>query len=151
MTAPATQEVPCPKCGGRTWDNREGKKNPKAPDFKCRDKSCDGVVWPPRGNAPRPAAGVTNISAPRQAPAPAKPAASEPDWLADQGASEDATFAELKRGEAWIEMQQRYAETLLFVTKTVVPTLIKADVGTDPQAVAAITATLYIERNKRGI
>ncbi len=22
------------------WDNREGKKNPKAPDFKCRDKNC---------------------------------------------------------------------------------------------------------------
>ena len=30
------------------WDNREGKRNPKAPDFKCRDKSCDGVIWPPR-------------------------------------------------------------------------------------------------------
>jgi hypothetical protein len=42
------EQVACPKCGGRTWDNRLTKRNPKAPDFKCRDRSCDGVVWPPR-------------------------------------------------------------------------------------------------------
>lgn len=40
----------CPKCGGRMWDNRVGKRNPKAPDFKCRDRSCDGVIWPPKAN-----------------------------------------------------------------------------------------------------
>lgn len=34
------------------WDNREGKRNPKAPDFKCKDRSCDGVIWPPRNAAP---------------------------------------------------------------------------------------------------
>jgi hypothetical protein len=39
----------CPKCGGDMWDNRERKKNPKAPDFKCKDSNCDGVIWPPRG------------------------------------------------------------------------------------------------------
>ena len=38
----------CPKCGGRMWDNRATKRNPKAPDFKCRDRSCDGVIWPAR-------------------------------------------------------------------------------------------------------
>ena len=39
-------DVPaCPVCGGRMWDNRVGKRNPKAPDFKCRDRRCDGVVW----------------------------------------------------------------------------------------------------------
>jgi hypothetical protein len=48
--------VSCPKCGGRMWDNRLSKRNPKAPDFKCRDRSCDGVVWPPRdGKAKSPA------------------------------------------------------------------------------------------------
>jgi hypothetical protein len=40
---------PCPKCGGRMWDNRIGKRNPKAPDFKCRDRGCDGVIWPAKG------------------------------------------------------------------------------------------------------
>ena len=30
------------------WDNRATKRNPKAPDYKCRDRSCDGVIWPPK-------------------------------------------------------------------------------------------------------
>ena len=46
---PAPAELPsCPKCGGKMWDNRLSKRNPKAPDYKCRDRSCDGVIWPPR-------------------------------------------------------------------------------------------------------
>jgi hypothetical protein len=45
----ALDEQSCPKCGGRMWDNRLTKRNPKAPDFKCRDRSCDGVIWPPKG------------------------------------------------------------------------------------------------------
>ena len=52
------------------WDNREGKRNPKAPDFKCRDKSCDGVIWPPRGAVPA----VQPESVPdAEAPAPVLP------------------------------------------------------------------------------
>lgn len=39
---------PCPKCGGEMWDNRESKRNPRAPDFKCKSAACDGVIWPPR-------------------------------------------------------------------------------------------------------
>lgn len=51
------EAVACPKCGGPTWDNRGRKTNPRAPDFKCRDKGCDGVIWPPKqdsGPAPAP-------------------------------------------------------------------------------------------------
>jgi hypothetical protein len=44
----AGAEQSCPKCGGRMWDNRLTKRNPKAPDYKCRDRSCDGVIWPPK-------------------------------------------------------------------------------------------------------
>ena len=45
----AAADVPnCPKCTGPMWDNREGKRNPKAPDFKCKDRECDGVIWPKR-------------------------------------------------------------------------------------------------------
>ncbi|AHG92095.1 hypothetical protein J421_4628 (plasmid) [Gemmatirosa kalamazoonensis] len=36
----------CPKCSGGMWDNRETKTNPRAPDFKCKDRSCDGKYWP---------------------------------------------------------------------------------------------------------
>jgi hypothetical protein len=45
----ALDEMSCPKCGGRMWDNRLTKRNPKAPDYKCRDRACDGVIWPPKG------------------------------------------------------------------------------------------------------
>lgn len=41
----------CPKCSGDMWDNRVGKRNPKAPDYKCKDRECDGVIWPPRDAA----------------------------------------------------------------------------------------------------
>lgn len=44
--------VECPKCGSGMWDNRVGKRNPKAPDFKCRDRTCDGVIWPPKTTQP---------------------------------------------------------------------------------------------------
>ena len=46
--------VSCPKCGGRMWDNRLTKRNPKAPDYKCQNRSCDGVIWPtnPAASAP---------------------------------------------------------------------------------------------------
>jgi hypothetical protein len=44
----AIDEPSCPKCGGRMWDNRLSKRNPKAPDYKCRSRSCDGVIWPAR-------------------------------------------------------------------------------------------------------
>ena len=49
-TASPSDEQQCPKCGGRMWDNRLTKRNPKAPDWKCRDRGCDGVVWPPKPN-----------------------------------------------------------------------------------------------------
>lgn len=40
-----TLSTDCPECGGSMWDNRERKTNPKAPDMKCKDKSCTGVIW----------------------------------------------------------------------------------------------------------
>jgi len=51
---PAEDEPVCPRCSGRVWDNRLTKRNPKAPDFKCRDRSCDGVIWPPKGEPAQP-------------------------------------------------------------------------------------------------
>jgi hypothetical protein len=67
----------CPICGGAMWDDRLSKRNPKAPDFKCRNKpkerggpGCEGVIWPPRsGQSPYPAptpraGGRSNMSDP---------------------------------------------------------------------------------------
>lgn len=49
--ASSGEEVMCPDCGGKTYDNRATKKNPKAPDYRCRDRNCQGIVWPPRETA----------------------------------------------------------------------------------------------------
>ncbi len=35
----------CPDCGGPMWDNRGDKKNPRSPDYKCKDKNCGKAVW----------------------------------------------------------------------------------------------------------
>lgn len=43
--------VVCPKCQGPMWDNRTTKKSPRQPDYKCKDKTCDGVIWPPKKTA----------------------------------------------------------------------------------------------------
>ncbi len=61
--AAADAEMPsCPKCGGRMWDNRLSKRNPKAPDFKCRDRSCDGVIWPAKDVKASPRAAEAQMS-----------------------------------------------------------------------------------------
>lgn len=45
----------CPECGGEMWDNRQSKRSPNSPDFKCKNApkqrgqaGCEGVIWPPR-------------------------------------------------------------------------------------------------------
>lgn len=47
----------CPICNGEMWNNTfkksKGEMNPKAPDYKCKDKNCTGVIWPPKDNTPR--------------------------------------------------------------------------------------------------
>jgi hypothetical protein len=49
-----TTTAVCPLCGGPMWDERKSKYwgtgiadsgRPK-PIFKCKDKSCDGAIWP---------------------------------------------------------------------------------------------------------
>lgn len=42
---PSTDRRECPDCHGAMWDNRVGKRNPKAPDFKCKDAGCGKGIW----------------------------------------------------------------------------------------------------------
>jgi hypothetical protein len=55
--AASSVDPSCPTCSGSMWDNREKKSNPKAPDWKCKDKACQGVIWrhgeKPRGPVPQ--------------------------------------------------------------------------------------------------
>lgn len=46
----------CPDCGGAMWDNRANKRNPKSPDFKCKNAQCAKAVWEkPSASASSPA------------------------------------------------------------------------------------------------
>ncbi len=74
----ALDEETCPKCGGRMWDNRLTKRNPRAPDFKCRNRSCDGVIWPAKQ-------GEKTAGEPAATDAK-KPKASAADWPPLNGA-----------------------------------------------------------------
>lgn len=38
------------------WDNRGNKRNESAPDFRCRSRACNGVIWPTRVVAAAPVA-----------------------------------------------------------------------------------------------
>lgn len=40
-----TADKVCPKCKGPMWDNRVGKRNPKSPDFKCKNTGCGEAIW----------------------------------------------------------------------------------------------------------
>lgn len=67
----------CPICGGAMWDDRLSKRNPKAPDFKCRNKpkerggpGCEGVIWPPRAGGSSPYPPPVPRAAPRGQSAP---------------------------------------------------------------------------------
>ena len=50
--AQAQEDAPfCPKCSGDMWDNRLSKTKPTQPDYKCKDRGCDGAIWPEKKKA----------------------------------------------------------------------------------------------------
>ena len=71
----------CPTCSGSMWDNRpkkqSGDMNPKAPDFKCKDKNCQGVIWKygekPRGPVPQTRGPLLDAPPPADEDAPGFP------------------------------------------------------------------------------
>ena len=76
-----TTAIPnCPKCQGPMWDNRVGKRNPKAPDFKCKNRECDGVIWPPRGAKPAAGAATPESSGTVAPGMPVCPLCGGPMW-----------------------------------------------------------------------
>ena len=44
---PSNQGIFCEFCDGPVYDNTApgAKRNPKAPDYKCKDKECGGAAW----------------------------------------------------------------------------------------------------------
>lgn len=138
-------QMQCPKCGGaEMWDNRLTKKNPKAPDFKCVDKSCDGVVWPPKPGQAAPYKPNAVQPHPTGAPAPAaKQGYSVPPYVPGLDDGSDAL-----PHEKMDAMFSRYDMCLAHAHAKAVERFGK-DV-TD-EAVASMTATLFIQACKVGV
>lgn len=48
---PKSSAPVCPACGGPMWDNiaendkREAEGKKRRPDYKCKKKECDGIIW----------------------------------------------------------------------------------------------------------
>ena len=120
----------CPKCRGKMWDNRESKRNPKAPDYRCRDKSCDGVIWPPKGG---------------QKAEPSNPF-DEPEYAREQERHENETVAAIKKGDrdtdSLIALEARMSLCLQAAERLAA----KHDAVVDPQALAV---SFFIELNKQ--
>ena len=104
------------------WDNRANKRNAKAPDFKCRDRSCTGVIWPNR----RVMAPVVQAS--------------------DVAQGRNERHPEQR---AVASLRDRYVELAEFVLQTVRPIYQQNGLACGEETVAAITATLFIGETRR--
>ena len=120
----------CPKCGGRMWDNRASKRNPKAPDFKCRNRTCDGVLWPGQHRATIPITQPPRLGA-------VGDVAETPD-------GSDGVATTLLP-----TLRRKYLDLTDFVLDQVRPEYEKRGLECRPDTVAAIAATLYIAETRR--
>ena len=120
---PASADNPsCPKCGGPMWDNRFSKRNAKAPDFKCRNRSCTGVIWPNR-RVVAPSVRVLDAAQNRK--------------------------EEHREQRPVATLRDRYVELAEFVLQTVRPIYQQSGLACGEETVAAITATLFIGETRR--
>ena len=144
-TSPALpQQAVCPRCGGRMWDERPakltGKRSPKAPDFKCRDRRCDGVLWPEQHSvAMAISKGFSRDDAPTRA-----------DQSADLSTVVSNAVAPGERAVplAHSRLRRQYDELTQYVLTGVRPRYLEADVPCDGATVAAIVATLFIATSR---
>lgn len=120
----------CPTCGGRMWDNRASKRNPRAPDFKCRDRSCEGVLWPGQHRA------TLLVSTP-----PAVAAAQSAE-----GRDEGTT---MQPQDVTSSSRAKYLDVTDFVLSSVCSKYQEQGLACAPETVAAIAATLYIAESRR--
>jgi hypothetical protein len=136
----SVQEVRCPKCHGHTWDNRTTKRNPKAPDYKCKDKQCDGAVWLDSKKPGMPQPSSPPVATSGKAPYSSGPAIKGLD---------DAPVATVTDIPTLDRLFAVYSVCLDHVLAVEVPKLTRAQIGASPESVAAMAATLLIQASKR--
>jgi hypothetical protein len=130
--APLTGAPACPTCGGKMWDNRAdkaaGRRNARAPDFKCRNQQCDGRLWPGQHTAATPI-----IARPNSTPVgQGSPYADVPDIAPDTA------------------RRRCYLDATEFVLRDVRPKFQEHGLTCTDATVAAIVATLFIAACRDG-
>jgi hypothetical protein len=144
-------EVKCPRCGGRMWDNRASKKNPKAPDYKCRDNQC---LDPKSGMVT--AIWEKDVAGPRMPQPAVKPLTTQGKQPYESGGplpyeqSETGAPPTANKAEGFQRLFNAY-DVCMGHALTVAQKMNKADVGSSPEAVAAIAATLLIQADRQGL
>ena len=124
----------CPKCGGPMWDNRDSKRNPRAPDFRCRNRVCDGVLWPGQHRAAVPIIGRT----------PRVPTSGN----GDGDVSRTDTSEKGGNGDGLSALRRCYLDVTEFVLSHVRDVYERHGVRWSAGAFASITATLFIAETK---
>lgn len=173
LANPAT--VICPICGQRGfWDNREGKKNPKSPDYKCKNKECPGAtplkgknpyaVWLPEDFAQAPASSPTRIPSPYVGTEPVITPQSLKDDPQGRGEAweppEEGPYADAETEREAIEQRKhaarqaaakRYLALWDVVAAHQVAKGKELDMPVDGMSVNAATATLWIYFGNKGM
>ena len=151
MATAVQQEVACPKCGGAMWDNRLSKKNPKQPDFKCRNRACDGVIWPPRNGTRQAAPPQNNAPQPfsQGGPLPYEVETGAPP--AHYAPPQTAAVAATTATDPFLTLAQLYARCMDTALALANQKGIAALGGDTAGAVAAMCATLFIAAKDRGV
>lgn len=144
----------CPKCAGPMWDNRQTKRNPKSPDYKCKDKGCDGVVWPEKkgGGTARFVAGATaepseGFDDPPPYDDPYAPVIATASVAQDARGTRIADTAQEAQFSSLIRLHRRCFDSAVLLVMRDKPT----ELFNGWDAISALTAQLFIEANKRGI
>lgn len=119
---------PCPRCGAALFDNRVDRAGPRSPLARCSNTLCVDALGRRSGFWEKDLAPKTAPAAPD----PARPA----NGAGPAGAEFDRATAE------------RHYRCLLHVVRNELP-LIAALGGDTVGAVAAMTATLFIEHSRR--
>lgn len=147
MMAPSSQmsaagaPPACPKCSGLMWDNRIGKRNPKSPDFKCRDRGCDGVVW----KAPKEI-GVAGASA-LKTPAAREPTGAKPVSAAAPRSAAPASDSRIPEPSS---LCATYLACLDFAIQHVAPRLTAAGVTVSAENLLNSATTCFIAKTRDG-
>ncbi len=149
MTAVLEEFVACcPKCGGQMWDNRLTKKNAKAPDFKCRNQSCDGVIWPPRNQKAAPRKPAPAVQYPSSRPESELPR----ELRHEVKDAEEARDLSQRIGADMTKLQADltlYTSITEWLIRDIAPIYEKSKIGWSPEAATAAAATIFIQA-KRG-